>query len=355
MPTGPEIKPPATILAKVRKLPWKLTIIGAVALVSLAVLVLVIYTNESGWTAIVGVSATVTGLAAAGAFVLTAITTHYNYHQRQKDEKRHKTEREEDMRATAIQWAEEINTLKKQHLEAMQHEREKIKLNERYRKEDLESQKFIRAWEIVSSVKYDGAVLKRNLEYLNNEKHEPLNGLQLNGKFIEGLLLPRGKLEKVDFSESRLHRSNLKEAKLQLAQLKGTGLYGANLEGANMRGENLEGADLEKANLEEADMVKANFKGANLSFANLTEADLSEANLEGADLTGALCVETTLNGANLSGADLSQVRKVTPDKIITANGNKDTKLPDHLERPSHWLNSEAREDSEDAPSPETEQ
>ena len=102
-------------------------------------------------------------------------------------------------------------------------------------------------------------------------------------------------------------------------------------------------------------LIGANLKGANLSFANLTEADLSEANLEGADLTGALCVETTLNGANLSGADLSQVRKVTPDKIITAKGDKDTKLPNHLERPSHWLKPEAREDSEGASNPEIDQ
>ena len=65
--------------------------------------------------------------------------------------------------------------------------------------------------------------------------------------------------------------------------------------------------------------------------ADLRRSDLREANLQRARLNGA-----RLSGAELEGADLATSLFVIQAQIETARGNKDTALPQSLDRPEHW-------------------
>jgi hypothetical protein len=89
----------------------------------------------------------------------------------------------------------------------------------------------------------------------------------------------------------------------------------------------LRATDLRGADLRRADLQKANLSEANLQKARLQGADLSEANLQGANL----------RGANLQGADLrvTDPNNLSQEQINEAYGDENTKLPDHLQRPTH--------------------
>jgi uncharacterized protein YjbI with pentapeptide repeats len=81
------------------------------------------------------------------------------------------------------------------------------------------------------------------------------------------------------------------------------------------------GAELKGANL-----VNADFTGAYLIAANCRMADFSKANFLGADL----------RDADISGADLTDSLFLTQQQVNAAIGDSRTKLPRHINRPSHW-------------------
>lgn len=85
----------------------------------------------------------------------------------------------------------------------------------------------------------------------------------------------------------------------------------ADLVGARLSGEDLRGADL---------------RGALLIAADLRAADLRHADLMGADL----------RDADLSGADLTACIYLTQPQVDAARGDRDTRLPGSVSRPSHW-------------------
>ena len=119
-------------------------------------------------------------------------------------------------------------------------------------------------------------------------------------------------------------------------------LADADLKGAILAFANLCEADLKGANLFMTDLREADLRGATLAFANLREADLSgaylrEAELSMADLRGATLAEANLNGTLLDRANLTQVTGLTQEQINEAWGDKDTELPEGLQRPAHWL------------------
>jgi len=64
---------------------------------------------------------------------------------------------------------------------------------------------------------------------------------------------------------------------------------------------------------------------------DLTEADLTRADLTGADLTG---------------ADLHKARGLTQTQIEKAVGDETTKLPEGLEMPKSWLQSQVKQTDE---------
>jgi len=89
----------------------------------------------------------------------------------------------------------------------------------------------------------------------------------------------------------------------------------------------VKGRDYIGTNLRKACLVGASLRGVLLIGANLTEADMRKADFIGADM----------RDANLSGADLSDALFLTQAQINSAIGNKKTRLPSHLDMPSHWL------------------
>lgn len=86
--------------------------------------------------------------------------------------------------------------------------------------------------------------------------------------------------------------------------------------GADLMGADLRGVDLRGANLRGACLVAADLRGADLRVADLTGADLRDADLRGADLTGSIFL--------------------TQSQLNAARGDRGTKLPPTLARPTHW-------------------
>ncbi|MET3699894.1 uncharacterized protein YjbI with pentapeptide repeats [Bacillus oleivorans] len=118
-----------------------------------------------------------------------------------------------------------------------------------------------------------------------------------------------------------LHRAQINNLLLQTSKLvrakvpnrskkklgRGMDLIGANLRGANLRGVNFRGALL----------IAADLTGADMRLTDLIGADLRDANLSGVNLTGSIFL--------------------TQAQLNAAKGNRNTKLPDHLRIPDHWL------------------
>lgn len=94
------------------------------------------------------------------------------------------------------------------------------------------------------------------------------------------------------------------------------------LSGTDLSGAVLMHADLSGADLSEADLLDANLIGADLSGAILWRADLSRAVLSGVNLSN----------ANLLGADLGEVKNLTFGQLNWAFIDKNTKLPNDLEK-----------------------
>ena len=90
-------------------------------------------------------------------------------------------------------------------------------------------------------------------------------------------------------------------------------------------------ADHHRAMLLGAKLRRADLRGANLRGAVLVGADLSGADLRLADLTG-----SDLRGADLRGADLAGALWVRPGQLESAVGDRRTRLPADLRRPTHW-------------------
>jgi uncharacterized protein YjbI with pentapeptide repeats len=85
-------------------------------------------------------------------------------------------------------------------------------------------------------------------------------------------------------------------------------------------------SDLTGRNLRGADLRAANLRGAYLIGADLTGADLTIADVTGADF----------RGADLSGADLTASLFLIQSQLDAAKGDRTTRLPPSLTRPSHW-------------------
>ncbi len=75
-----------------------------------------------------------------------------------------------------------------------------------------------------------------------------------------------------------------------------------------------------------------NLKGANLRGAILIASDLSHSDLSGAELIGA-----DLRDANLCGANLANALYLTQAQVNSAKGDRETQLPEILDRPVHWV------------------
>jgi hypothetical protein len=104
----------------------------------------------------------------------------------------------------------------------------------------------------------------------------------------------------------------------------------AKLKDASFRFATLSGANLERADLSGADLTNARLDGANLSYANLTGALLDHADL----------ADAKLMMANLSGASLQTARGLIERQLFSTIGNTATSLPQYLQRPLSWSETE---------------
>jgi hypothetical protein len=122
------------------------------------------------------------------------------------------------------------------------------------------------------------------------------------------------------------HRTRVGALLQQVSDRVRAGHPGPDRRGADLAGARLRRADLRGASLRGALLIGADLRGADLRTADLLGADLRAADLAGADLTGALFVTKT--------------------QLDAARGDGSTRIPDHLDRPSHWPGRPAADDRE---------
>ena len=84
------------------------------------------------------------------------------------------------------------------------------------------------------------------------------------------------------------------------------------------------------------DWMGKKLRGKDLRATDLRGAYLIAADLQDADLRGVDFIGADLRDANVSGANLSTSMFLTQMQINSANGNLQTKLPSHIQRPFHW-------------------
>ncbi|MDZ8025635.1 MAG: pentapeptide repeat-containing protein [Nostoc sp. DedQUE01] len=221
---------------------------------------------------------------------------------------------------------------------------------------------------LVRSILYETKLLKTsligadlswaNLNRANlcgaNLRSASLVGASLRAANLQGTNLYKANLQQAtlkiaNLSGAKLFLANLQGAKLGKANLHMTGLIGANLCGANLNGANLSGANLNAAklqqtevyfaNLSEASLTEADLYQANLIGANLQKATLHQANLTQANLMGANFYQANLSDVKLEGTILTGAKNLELQQIKKAVGDRTTRLPDHMEAPTHWRQS----------------
>lgn len=84
------------------------------------------------------------------------------------------------------------------------------------------------------------------------------------------------------------------------------------------------------------DWAGKQLRGKDLRATDLRGAYLIAADLQNADLRAVDFIGADLRDANLGGANLSTAMFLTQMQINSAKGNKETRLPSFLQRPSHW-------------------
>ena len=85
------------------------------------------------------------------------------------------------------------------------------------------------------------------------------------------------------------------------------------------------------------DLTGTDLRGSNLSRSTFNQADYRNVILFGADLRGADLHRADLSGADLCGVNLELTKGLTQERINEARGDKETKLPEGLQTPEHWL------------------
>jgi uncharacterized protein YjbI with pentapeptide repeats len=187
----------------------------------------------------------------------------------------------------------------------------------------------------------------------NEEENQrlDLHNSDIRGADLSGANLRRINLFGADLQEAKLFEVNLEQAYLRQAKLQEALLCRARLDKADLGQANLEKAHLMQAKLpgtylNGAELKCANFSGANLYQTILFQANLENANLRGAILQEAVFREANLQGvdfsdANLEGANLSEAKNLKQEQIDKAFGDKNTtRLPEELQVPEHWTESE---------------
>jgi len=156
--------------------------------------------------------------------------------------------------------------------------------------------------------------------------------LDLHGTNLEGGLFGiGGKLSPAFLFNTNLQYASLASVKFPKADFTDSNLRGAALIDANLSGASFENAQLNDAILEDANLNGAYLRDAQLYEADLLRVDLSEADFQGAQLDRVILCEVDLRGAkNLTQAQLN----------ATEDGG-DVMLPENLEPPPIWRETNA--------------
>ena len=85
-----------------------------------------------------------------------------------------------------------------------------------------------------------------------------------------------------------------------------------------------------------SNFLGGNFKGRNMSGADLSSKLLIAANFEKSLFNGTIFLGADTRDTNFSNADLSEAVFLTQGQVNSAKGNRNTKLPYHLDYPSTW-------------------
>jgi hypothetical protein len=191
---------------------------------------------------------------------------------------------------------------------------------------------------------------RRNWENEEENQRIDLHNTDIRGADLSGANLKKANLNGANLKKANLNTAILDSAILSQANLEAAELPGANLKKAWLKEAILKGTELSFADLTEAQLIKADLEGAMLMDAKLENTILTNANLRGADLSGANLRKANFRQANLQGADLSEANlhgarlkgaiNLESDQIQGANGDNNTSLPNHLEAPEHWTESE---------------
>jgi uncharacterized protein YjbI with pentapeptide repeats len=176
----------------------------------------------------------------------------------------------------------------------------------------------------IATSMFDAFMVMRNLhellwyltEALSLPAAEPIRDA-LHAAHDETERLAAGTLDALAALDVDRHRGAVNPLLLKAGELARAGIGAAR----DHRGANLIGAKLRRADL----------SGANLRGALLLGADLRDANLRRADVIGA-----DFRGADLRGADLRDAIFLIQSQLDAAVGDRRTKLPSSLRRPSHW-------------------
>lgn len=85
-----------------------------------------------------------------------------------------------------------------------------------------------------------------------------------------------------------------------------------------------------------ANLFGGNFKGQDMSGADLSSKLLIAANFERCRFHGTVFLGADTRDTNFNNADLSEAVFLTQGQVNSAKGNRNTKLPYHLDYPSTW-------------------
>jgi hypothetical protein len=130
--------------------------------------------------------------------------------------------------------------------------------------------------------------------------------------------LAEGTPRELQALDVRAHRAEVGELLGRVSDVVRAGVPG--------RGRDRRGADLMGRDLRRVPLRGASLRGAYLIGADLRGVDLTVTDLLGADL----------RGADVRGADLSTSLFLTQPQVTAARGDRSTRLPLALSRPSHW-------------------
>lgn len=198
-----------------------------------------------------------------------------------------------------------------------------------------------------------------------------LGGVNLTGAILQEANLLGAKLKNAHLVGANFEKANLSVADFEgvrgaAANFSGTNAFNANFKSAilweanfirsNLEGARLNGSAVGKANFEGSVLKGADFEGANFGSPKFAVVGISECTDNGGCSTNSMPGEkrefsivfppyygnrverTNLRGADLQGANISQ------EQVDAAIGDEQTRLPEGIARPAHWLKTGADEE-----------